>query len=58
MKYRDCIVLVTGGNSGIGRAFVDRFVGEGAKVVACGRDEVALQALKADHPNAEVARRK
>lgn len=52
MEYRDCIVLVTGDNSGIGRAFVDRFVGEGGKVIACGRDE----ALKADHPNAEVRR--
>ncbi|MGH8645052.1 MAG: SDR family oxidoreductase, partial [Gammaproteobacteria bacterium] len=54
MEYRDCIVLVTGGNSGVGRAFVERFVHEGAKVIACGRDEVTLQALKADHPNAEV----
>lgn len=54
MEYQDSIVLVTGGNSGIGRAFVDRFVGEGAKIIACGRDEVSLQALKADHPKAEV----
>ncbi|MGH8655321.1 MAG: SDR family oxidoreductase [Gammaproteobacteria bacterium] len=56
MEYRDCTVLVTGGNSGIGRAFVERFVHEGAKVVACGRDEVTLQALKANHPSTEVRR--
>ncbi|MFT5276259.1 MAG: NAD(P)-dependent dehydrogenase (short-subunit alcohol dehydrogenase family) [Saprospiraceae bacterium] len=29
--------LVTGGRQSIGRAIVDRFVGEGAQVVTCGR---------------------
>ncbi|MGH8625179.1 MAG: SDR family oxidoreductase [Gammaproteobacteria bacterium] len=56
MDYRDSIVLVTGGNSGIGRAFVDRFVHEGAKVIACGRDEATLKALKAEHPGVTVRR--
>ena len=53
---RDRIVLVTGGNSGIGRAFVDRFVAEGAQVFACGRNEATLAALKAAGPSVEVQR--
>ncbi len=55
-SYRDRIVLVTGGNSGIGKAFVARFVAAGAKVIACGRNEATLQALKAAHPGVEAKR--
>jgi NAD(P)-dependent dehydrogenase (short-subunit alcohol dehydrogenase family) len=54
MEYRNAIILVTGGSSGIGRAFVDRFLREGATVVACGRDEAKLQGLKAQHPSVEI----
>ena len=39
MNMRDKVVLITGGNSGIGRGIVHRFVAEGAKVAFCGRDE-------------------
>lgn len=34
MDYRNAIILVTGGSSGIGRAFVDRFLREGATAPA------------------------
>jgi uncharacterized oxidoreductase len=54
MEYRNAIILVTGGSSGIGRAFVDRFLREGATVVACDRDEAKLQGLKTQHPSVQI----
>jgi uncharacterized oxidoreductase len=50
------IVAVTGGNSGIGRAFVERLSGYGAKVLACGRNEVTLQELQNYDPAIETFR--
>lgn len=38
MRFDNRIVLVTGGNSGIGRGIVHRFVAEGARVAFAGRD--------------------
>ncbi|CAN5514660.1 SDR family oxidoreductase [soil metagenome] len=38
MRFSDKVVLITGGNSGIGRGIVHRFVAEGAQVVIAGRD--------------------
>jgi len=39
------VALVVGGSRGIGRAVVDAFVAEGARVVAVARDPVALAAV-------------
>jgi NAD(P)-dependent dehydrogenase (short-subunit alcohol dehydrogenase family) len=38
MRLKDKIVLVTGGNSGIGRAIALRAAAEGARVAITGRD--------------------
>ena len=50
------VVVVTGGNSGIGRAFVERLAAENAKVIACGRSDVTLQEVQNQHSGVEVFR--
>lgn len=39
-------VVITGATSGIGYEFAVRFVAEGAKVIACGRNDMALRKLQ------------
>jgi uncharacterized oxidoreductase len=56
MLWRDRIVLVTGGNSGIGRAFVEQFVAAKARVIACGRNEATLQELRTQNPGIRTFR--
>jgi NAD(P)-dependent dehydrogenase (short-subunit alcohol dehydrogenase family) len=48
MRFEQQVVLVTGAASGIGRALVQRFVAEGAAVVAVDIVETTLRALVAE----------
>jgi len=41
-RFKDKVVVVTGGNSGIGKSIVERFSREGAKVVIFGRNQERL----------------
>lgn len=44
MKFKDKIVLITGGSSGIGAAMAKRFRAKGSTVIICGRNEDRLLA--------------
>ncbi|BAU73316.1 MULTISPECIES: cis-2,3-dihydrobiphenyl-2,3-diol dehydrogenase [Pseudomonadaceae] len=49
MKLKGEAVLITGGASGLGRALVDRFVAEGAKVAVLDKSAERLAELETDH---------
>lgn len=46
MRFEGKVVLITGGNSGIGLATAKEFVREGAKVVVTGRDQKTVAATQ------------
>lgn len=50
MKLSGNTILITGGASGIGRAFAERFAKAGNTVIVCGRRETRLQELKEQFP--------
>jgi uncharacterized oxidoreductase len=54
--WAERVVLVTGGSSGIGRAFVEKLGASNARVIACGRNQIALQELQQQNPAIETIR--
>ncbi|AIY07107.1 cytochrome C553 [Paenibacillus polymyxa] len=50
MKLSGNTILITGGGSGIGLAFAERFIKEGNQVIVCGRREDVLQQAKEKFP--------
>src|SRR4051812_6166014 len=51
--FKDKVVLVTGGSSGIGKALVEEGLKQGALVATCGR---SLEKLETAFPNADRER--
>lgn len=49
MRLKDQVVLITGGGSGLGRALVDRFVSEGAKVAVLDKSVDRILQLESDY---------
>jgi len=55
MKLQDEVVFITGGASGLGRALVDRFVKEGAKVAVFDKSPDRVRQLEQEHGKAVVS---
>ena len=49
--FKNKVVVVTGGTEGIGKALVDWFLQNGAKVATCGRNHDKLYQLQSDYPS-------
>jgi 3-oxoacyl-[acyl-carrier protein] reductase len=53
MKLKDQVAVVTGGTAGIGKAIVEKFASEGAKVVIIGRNQERGEELAKTLPEAQ-----
>jgi short-subunit dehydrogenase len=53
--FTNKVIVITGGSDGIGKAMVEAFLREGAKVATCGRDNNKLYHLQALHPGQPFA---
>lgn len=54
MRLQNEVALVTGGCAGLGRAIVDRFIAEGARVAVLDRSASGLDALREAHGDSVV----
>jgi short-subunit dehydrogenase len=46
--FKDTVVVITGGSSGLGKALAQRFVRSGANVALIARDKIKLERVKDD----------
>jgi uncharacterized oxidoreductase len=54
MEFKANTVLITGGASGIGFAFAERFVQAGSSVIICGRREHKLKEAQTKYPQLDI----
>ncbi|MBM7691227.1 putative oxidoreductase [Peribacillus deserti] len=54
MKWSDNTILITGGSSGIGLAFAERFLKRGNTVIICGRNEEKLLQAQEKYPELHI----